>query len=347
MVQSTGYAAAHAGAPLASMTFDRREPGPRDVVMTITHCGICHSDLHAIDNDLGNTTFPVVPGHEIVGVVTAVGSDVTRFSVGDKAAIGCYIDSCRSCDNCLSDRQQMCTAMIPSFNALEKDGEHRTWGGFSTNYIADQDYVLKIPANMDSARAAPILCAGITVWSPLQKWQVGPGRKVGIVGLGGLGHMAVKLAAALGADVTVFTTSEGKVADAMRLGAHHTVLSNDDAAMAAAMGTLDFILDTVSAQHDINGYIAALKAEGTLCLLGIGPGGLEIANMSVVFGQKCIAGSLIGGLEQTQAVIDFCAANDVMPEIELVPHGQTNEALDRLRRNDVKYRFVVDMANGD
>lgn len=343
MVQSRGYAASQSGAPLTTMTFDRREPGPRDIVMTITHCGICHSDLHAIDDDLGNTGFPVVPGHEIVGVITAIGDEVTRFQVGDKAAVGCYVDSCRSCDPCLSDRQQMCATMIPSFNGLEKDGNRRTMGGFSTNYVADQDYVFKIPQAMDSARAAPILCAGITVWSPLQKWRVGPGSKVGVVGLGGLGHMAVKLAAALGADVTVFTTSEAKGADAIRLGARNAILSNDDAAMATIAGTMDFILDTVSAQHDINGYIAALKPEGTLCLLGIGPGGLQIANLSVVFGQKCIAGSLIGGLHQTQAVIDFCAAHDVMPEIELVPHAQINQALDRLRRNDVKYRFVVEM----
>lgn len=329
------------------MAFERREPGPHDIVMTITHCGICHSDLHAIDDDLGNSCFPVVPGHEIVGVVTAIGDEVDRFQVGDKAAIGCYIDSCRSCGPCLSDRQQMCTAMIPSFNGIEKDGDHRTWGGFSTNYVADQDYVLKIPQTMDNAQAAPILCAGITVWSPLQKWRVGPGSKVGIVGLGGLGHMAVKLAVALGADVIVFTTSEAKVADAMRLGAHNAILSNDGVAMAAAAGTLDFILDTVSAQHDIDGYIAALRPEGTLCLLGIGPGGLEIANLSVVFGQKCIAGSLIGGLDQTQAVIDFCAAHDVMPEIELIPIAQINQALDRLRRNDVKYRFVVEMTPGN
>lgn len=344
MVQSTGYAAQSAGEQLAPITFDRRAPGPHDVVMDITHCGICHSDLHAMDNDLGNTTFPVVPGHEIVGVITAIGNAVTRFKVGDKAAIGCYVESCRICDPCLSDRQQMCADMIPSFNGMEKDGEHRTWGGFSTNYVADENYVLQIPETLDSAHAAPILCAGITVWSPLRKWEVGPGKKVGIVGLGGLGHMAVKLAVALGAEVTVFTTSDRKLADAARLGAHHAIVSNDEAAMAAVAGTLDFILDTVSAQHDINGYIAALKQEGTLCLLGIGPGGLEIANLSVVFGQKCIAGSLIGGLEQTQAVIDFCAANNVMPEIELVPHQQINQALDRLRRNDVKYRFVVDMA---
>ena len=343
MVQSRGYAASQSGTPLTTMTFDRREPGPRDIVMTITHCGICHSDLHAIDDDLGNTGFPVVPGHEIVGVITAIGGEVTRFQVGDKAAVGCYVDSCRSCDPCLSDRQQMCATMIPSFNGLEKDRNHRTMGGFSTNYVADQDYVFKIPQAMDSARAAPILCAGITVWSPLQKWRVGPGSKVGVVGLGGLGHMAVKLAAALGADVTVFTTSEAKGADAIRLGARNAILSNDDAAMATIAGTMDFILDTVSAQHDINGYIAALKPEGTLCLLGIGPGGLQIANLSVVFGQKCIAGSLIGGLHQTQAVIGFCAAHDVMPEIELVPHAQINQALDRLRRNDVKYRFVVEM----
>lgn len=343
MVQSTGYAAHLAGTDLAPITFERRPPGPHDIVLDITHCGICHSDLHAMDDDLGKTTFPVVPGHEIVGMVTAIGDAVTRFRVGDKAAIGCYIDSCRVCDPCLTDRQQMCTSMIPSFNGVEKDGEHRTWGGFSTNYVANEDYALKIPDALDSAHAAPILCAGITVWSPLQKWGVGPDKKVGIVGLGGLGHMAVKLAVALGAEVTVFTTSESKVADARRLGAHSAIISSDEAAMTAAFGTLDFILDTVSAQHDINGYIAALKPEGTLCLLGIGPGGLEIANMSVVFGQKCIAGSLIGGLDQTQAVIDFCAANNVLPEIELVPAGQINGALDRLRRNDVKYRFVVDM----
>lgn len=341
---SVGYAARSVGAELTPYQFERREPDAHDVVLEITHCGICHSDLHAVDDDLGNATFPIVPGHEIVGIVTAVGDAVTRFKVGDVGAIGCYVDSCRQCDSCRTDKQQIChEGITPTFNGMERKADVRTFGGFSNNYVADENYVLRIPAALDSAHAAPLLCAGITVWSPLRKWEVGPGMRVGIVGLGGLGHMAVKLAVALGAQVTVFTTSPEKLADARRLGAHDAVVSTDARAMQAHANQYDFILDTVSSQHEINGYIAALKPERTLCLLGIAAGGLEIGNISVVFGQKCIAGSLIGGLSATQEVIDFCAEKGIKPDIEITSPRELNQAMARLRRNDVKYRFVVDM----
>lgn len=341
---SVGYAAKSVGAELTPYQFERREPDAHDVVLEITHCGICHSDLHAVDDDLGNATFPIVPGHEIVGIVTAVGDAVTRFKVGDVGAIGCYVDSCRQCESCRSDKQQICLEGItPTFNGMERKADVRTFGGFSNNYVADENYVLRIPATLDRAHAAPLLCAGITVWSPLRKWKVGPGMRVGIVGLGGLGHMAVKLAVALGAQVTVFTTSPEKLADARRLGAQDAVVSTDARTMQAHVNQYDFILDTVSSQHEINGYIAALKPERTLCLLGIAAGGLEIGNISVVFGQKCIAGSLIGGLGATQEVIDFCAEKGIRPDIEITSPRELNQAMTRLRRNDVKYRFVVDM----
>ena len=344
MVQSIGYAAHSIGAEMVPFEFERRDLKPHDVMIEITHCGICHSDIHSIDDDLGGTRFPVVPGHEIVGRVTQVGSAVARFKVGDIGAIGCYVDSCRVCEPCISQRQHMCEQRFtPSFNGCERDSDRRTWGGFSNNYVADENYVFRIPDTLDSAGAAPLLCAGITVWSPLRKWAIGPGKRVGIVGLGGLGHMAVKLAVAIGAEVCVFTTSPAKTEDALRLGAHHAVVSTDADQMNAELGRFDFILDTVSAQHDINGYVAALKPEGTLCLLGIGTGGLNISNVSIVFGQKCIAGSLIGGVAETQEMIDFCGKRGIEADIELVPHERINDAFARLRRNDVKYRFVVDM----
>jgi uncharacterized zinc-type alcohol dehydrogenase-like protein len=346
MTSSSGYAAHATASPLTLFEFERRQPKPQDVVLEINYCGICHSDLHSVDNDLGRTLFPVVPGHEIVGRIKAVGSKVRRFKCGDLAAIGCYTDSCRVCEPCKSDKQHMCeSGMTGAFGGYERDGVQRTYGGFSNNYVADEEYVLRVPANLDPAAAAPLLCAGITTWSPLRKWRVVPGMRVGIVGLGGLGHVAVKFAVALGAEVTVFTGSARKVDDAKALGADRVIVSTERVPMKEQRGHLDFILDTVSTAHDINGYLMALKPEGTLCLLGIGPGALEFANLPLVFGQKCIAGSLIGGLQETQDMLNFCGERGITADIELLPARQINEAFERLRRNDVKYRFVLDMAS--
>jgi len=345
MTRSSGYAAQAARSPLSPFAFDRREPQPHDVVIDIAYCGVCHSDVHYVDNDMGFSTFPVVPGHEIVGRVTSIGPAVTKFKMGDLAAIGCYVDSCRVCDSCRTDRQQMCLeGMVGSFGGFERDRKQRTWGGFSNNYVANEDYVFHMPTNLNLAAAAPLLCAGITTYSPLRKWQTGKGSKVGIVGLGGLGHLAVKLAAAMGAEVVVFTNSPGKLGDAKKLGAADALVATDADRMKSQQGRLDFILDTVSAAHNIDAYIACLKPGGTLCLLGIDPKPLSFSPLQLVFGQKAVVGSLIGGLEETQAMLDFCGAHGITADIELHPAGQINEAFARLRRNDVKYRFVLDMS---
>ena len=342
---SSGYAALAAHAPLSRFAFERRDPKPHDITIDIAYCGICHSDLHYVDDDSGYSRFPVVPGHEIVGHVAKVGPAVTKFRIGDLAAIGCYTDSCRVCDPCQHDKQHMCvTGMTGCFGGVERDGVQQTWGGFSNNYVCDESYAFRMPASLETAAAAPLLCAGITTYSPLRKWGAGRGRRIGVVGLGGLGHMAAKLASAMGAEVVVFTSSPGKVADARALGAAEAVVSSDPAQMKAQSGRLDFILDTVAAPHEIDGYIACLRPEATLCLLGIDPRALTFGPLPLVFGQKSIAGSLIGGLQETQEMLDFCAAHNVTADIEMVPIATINEAFDRLRRNDVRYRFVVDMA---
>ncbi|MET0986673.1 MAG: NAD(P)-dependent alcohol dehydrogenase [Steroidobacteraceae bacterium] len=344
MTKSWGYAAQAAGSDLMKSDIERRALGAKDVLLEIRYCGLCHSDLHAVDNDMGMTLYPIVPGHEIVGRIAAVGTEVSKFKVGDVAAIGCYTDSCSHCVYCEQDKQQLCSGFVGAFGGYERDGKQRTYGGFSNNYVANEDYVFRMPANLDPAAAAPLLCAGITTWSPLRLWKVGPGMNVGVVGLGGLGHMAVKLAVALGAQVSVFTTSAGKKQDALDLGARTAIVSTDPAAMEKATGQFDFILDTVAAQHDINGYLGALKPEGVFCVLGIAPGELGFMNLPLVFGQKVIAGSLIGGLRDTQEMLDFCGRNNITATIELLPASRINEAFKRLHKNDVKYRFVLDMA---
>jgi uncharacterized zinc-type alcohol dehydrogenase-like protein len=345
MVQSYGYAAHAQGAALVPFAFERREPRPHDVIVDIAYCGVCHSDVHYVDNDNGISAFPVVPGHEAVGQVRWVGDAVTKFKVGDRAAVGCYVDSCRICHPCRSDHQQMCVeGLTGTFASVEREGGRPTWGGFSNNYVADEAYVHRVPTQLDPAAAAPLLCAGITTWSPLRKWKVGPGSKVGVIGLGGLGHMAVKLAIALGAEVAVFTTSERKSADAKALGAADAILSTDAQQMMRHAGRFDFILDTVSVRHELGGYLNCLRPDATLCLVGLPSGSLEVSPLSLVFGQRSITGSLIGGLNETQEMLDFCGARGVTAEIELLPAKRINEAYDRLRRNDVRYRFVLDMA---
>jgi len=338
------YGTDAADAPLHRMNIERRAILPADVEIEILYCGICHSDLHAIKNDWGGTTYPVVPGHEIVGRITSVGSEVSKFKVGDLAAIGCIVDSCGHCHQCREGEEQFCeNGWTVVFNAPDKISGGVTYGGFSEKIVAKADYVLKVPENADLAASAPILCAGITVYSPLKHWQAGPGKKIGIIGIGGLGHIAIKIAKAMGAYVVVFTTSPSKIEDAKNLGADEAVLSTDAEQMKAQSG-FDMILDTVSAKHDVNTYLNALKVDGSLVLVGLPNQPLEVGAFNVVNGRKSLSGSNIGGIAETQEVIDFCAVHGITADIELIKANEINEALERLERNDVKYRFVIDIA---
>nr|WP_254160017.1 NAD(P)-dependent alcohol dehydrogenase [Chryseosolibacter histidini] len=327
------------------MSIPRREVLPNDVEMEILFCGICHSDLHQIKNDFGGTMFPIVPGHEIVGRVTRVGNMVTKFKVGDLAAVGCIVDSCGKCEYCKDDIQQFCDEGVTySFNSLDKHLGVATYGGFSESIVTNEDYVLHMPEKLDLAGAAPLLCAGITVYSPLKHWKAGPGKKVGILGIGGLGHLAIKIAKAMGAHVVVFTTSASKVEDAKRLGADEAVLSTDADQMQKYARSLHFILDTVSAKHDVNTYLNLLRHDGSVVLVGLPPQPLEIGAFSVVVGRRSFSGSNIGGIAETQEMLDFCAKHNITAEIELINPDQVNEAFVRLEKGDVKYRFVIDMS---
>ena len=332
--------------PLHSMNIKRRELQPHDVEMEILYCGICHSDLHQIKNDFGHTMFPIVPGHEIVGKVTGVGEHVSKFKVGDLAAVGCIVDSCGKCEYCEDDLEQFCDEGVTfSFNSPDKYLGGATLGGFSETYVCNERYVLSVPEKLDLASAAPLLCAGITVYSPLKHWQAGPGKKVGILGIGGLGHLAIKIAKAMGAHVVVFTTSPSKVEDAKRLGADEAVLSTDAEQMSKYAKSLHFILDTVSAKHDVNTYLNLLRPDGSVVLVGLPPEALEIGAFNVVGGRKSFSGSNIGGIAETQEMLNFCAEHNITAEIELINIQQINEAFDRLAKGDVKYRFVIDMAS--
>jgi len=332
--------------PLKPLTIPRRQVLSHDVEIEILYCGICHSDLHQIKNDFGGTMYPIVPGHEIVGKVTKVGNDVTRFKVGDLAAVGCIVDSCGACEYCKSDIQQFCDKGVTySFNSMDKYLNVATYGGFSETIVTDENYVLHVPKSLDLAASAPLLCAGITVYSPLKHWQAGPGKKVGILGIGGLGHLAIKIAKAMGAHVIVFTTSESKFEDAKRLGADEAVLSTDAEQMKQYSRSLHLILDTVSAKHDVNTYLNLLRHDGSVVLVGLPPEPLEIGAFNVVMGRRSFSGSNIGGIAETQEMLDFCAKHDITAEIELINASQVNEAFERLEKGDVKYRFVVDMAS--
>lgn len=344
-MSTRAYAAQFATAPLAAFQIERRSPRPQDVVIDILFCGVCHSDLHQARNEWRNTIYPVVPGHEIVGRVSAVGAAVARHQVGDLVGVGCLVDSCRSCDPCKRGLQQFCASGATfTYNSSDPHTGGVTFGGYSKQVVVDEKFVLRVPAGMDPAGAAPLLCAGITTYSPLRHWKVGPGQKVGIVGLGGLGHMGLKLAHAMGARVVLFTTSPNKASDAKRLGADEVVSSKDADAMAAHAGSFDFILDTVSAQHDVNVLLRMLKLEGTLCMVGAPEKPLELATFGVIFGRKSLAGSLIGGLEETQEMLDFCGKHGIVSEIEVIRMDQINAAYERMLKSDVRYRFVVDMA---
>lgn len=340
------FGALNASAALAPLTIPRRSPGAHDVSMEILFCGVCHSDVHQARNEWGGTLYPCVPGHEIVGRVTRTGQAVRAFKPGDLCAVGCLVDSCRSCSNCQAHQEQYCTAR-PTFtyNSPDKHLGGHTFGGYSTHITVDEAFVLRVPEGMDLAATAPLLCAGITTWSPLRAWKVGPGMKVGVVGLGGLGHMAVKFARALGAHVTLFTTSPSKVDDALRLGAHEAVISTDANAMKARRGSLQFILDTVSAQHDMDALLKLLVLDGTLALVGLPEKPLSVSAFNLTGGRHRLAGSSIGGIRETQEMLDFCAAHGIASDIELITMDRVNEAWDRLLKQDVRYRFVIDMAS--
>ncbi|WP_435132672.1 NAD(P)-dependent alcohol dehydrogenase [Formosa sp. A9] len=339
------YGTEAADTPLKEMNIERRELQPHDVEFEVLYCGIYHSDLHQIHNDFGMTAYPIVPGHEIVGRITKIGSDVSDFKVGELAAVGCIVDSCQTCQHCDEGQEQYCDSFPKfSFNSPDKYLEGKmTYGGFSKTYVCEDKYVLHMPAFEDLASAAPLLCAGITVYSPLRYWNAGPGKKVGVLGIGGLGHLAIKIAKAMGAEVTVFTTSPEKVEDAKRLGADNAVLSKDPEQMKAYMGTQDFIIDTVSAKHDVNTYLGILKIEGTLVLVGLPPEPLEVGAFNVVMGRRSFAGSNIGGIKETQEMLDFCYKHNIVAESEIISMQQVNEAFERLEKGDVKYRFVIDM----
>jgi len=340
------YAAQSATASLAPHTIERRDPTAADVEIEILFCGVCHSDLHQARNEWGNSVFPVVPGHEIVGRVTKIGTSVTKFKVGDMAAVGCMVDSCRKCPNCTQGLEQYCDEfMTLTYNGEDKKYGGMTYGGYSERIIVDENYTLKVPANLDPAAVAPLLCAGITTYSPLHHWKVGKGQKVGIVGLGGLGHMGVKFAHALGAHVVLFTTSPGKAEDALRLGADEVVLSKNADEMQKHARSFDFILDAVSADHDINAYLNLLKVDGTLTLVGAPEKPLAVGAFGLLMGRRSLAGSGIGGIAETQEMLDFCGQHNIVSDIEMIGIQQINEAYERLLKSDVKYRFVIDMAS--
>jgi uncharacterized zinc-type alcohol dehydrogenase-like protein len=342
-LKSFGYAAQSKTSPLAPFDFDRREPNPDDVVLSIDYCGICHSDIHQVRGEWGRELYPMVPGHEIVGHVTAIGSNVHKFKVGDRAAVGVIVESCMHCENCKADLEVYCTdgGARDTYNAELRDGS-RTYGGYSTNIVTPEHFVHTLSPKIDMAATAPLLCAGITTYSPLKHWKVGKNSRVGIVGLGGLGHMGLKFAHSFGAYTVLFTTSESKINDALKLGADEVVLSKDAEAMAKHAGSFDFILDCVSAPHDMNMYLGQLKLNGVLCLVGLPDQPLSVAPFSLLAGRRSLAGSAIGGMKETQEMLDYCAEKGIVSDIELIGYDKLPEAYDRVVKGDVKYRFVLD-----
>jgi uncharacterized zinc-type alcohol dehydrogenase-like protein len=345
MIATKGYAAQTKDTGLALWNFDRREVGPHDVQFDIDFCGVCHSDLHQIKDEWGGGIFPMVPGHEIVGRVVAVGNHVTKFKVGDLAGTGCLVDSCRVCDNCQHGLEQYCTnGHSQTYNGLEQDKKTPTYGGYSNTIVVHEDFVLQIPEKLDLAATAPLLCAGITTYSPLRHWKVGKGHKLAVLGLGGLGHMGVKFGVAFGAEVTVLSTSPKKEEDARKLGAHKFVVTSDPAQLEAVTGYFDFILDTVSAEHDYNQYLSLLKTDGVHICVGAPPTPSALSAFSLIPGRKSLVGSMIGGLPETQEMLDFCAEHDIVSDIEMVDMKDIQTAYDRMLKGDVRYRFVIDMA---
>ena len=345
MPKAKAYAALSPTTPLVPFEVERREPGPSDVVIDLAFCGVCHSDIHQARDEWGGALFPMVPGHEMVGSVVRVGAAVKNFKVGDRAGVGCMVDSCRACDNCGQDLEQFCgKGAAFSYNGTEMDRKTPTFGGYSKQVVVTEGFVLKVSPSLDLAGAAPLLCAGITTWSPLRHWKAGPGQRIGVVGLGGLGHMAVKLAASLGCEVTMLSTSRAKEADARRLGAHQFALTTEKGTFKKLAGSFDLILDTISAPHDYNAHLGLLKVNGTMVLLGVPPQPTPVAAFALIGGRRSLAGSLIGGIAETQELLDHCAANRITSDVEVIPMQQVNQAYQRMIKNDVRYRFVLDLA---
>jgi uncharacterized zinc-type alcohol dehydrogenase-like protein len=343
---TAAWAATSARAPLAPFTLERRAPGPKDVLIEILYCGVCHSDIHQARGEWGNSTFPMVPGHEIVGRVRETGAKVKKFKAGDMAGVGCIVDSCRTCPNCRAGAEQFCDKVAAfTYNGTEMDRKTPTYGGYSTQVVVDEHFVMKIPAGLDPAGAAPLLCAGITTYSPLRQWKIKKGDKVGVVGLGGLGHMAVKLASSMGTEVTMLSTSASKEKDARRLGASGFALTRDESTFKKLAGTFDFIIDTVSAPHDINAYLGLLRTAGTMVLVGVPTEPSKLAAMALLWGNKRLAGSAIGGMAETQEMLDYCGKHKIVSDIETIPIQKINEAYERTINSDVRYRFVIDIAS--
>lgn len=343
MIKSWGYAAPQAKEPLAPFSFQRRNPGPNDIVIEVQYCGVCHSDLHQVRDEWGGSIFPMVPGHEIVGTVAKAGSQAKKFKEGDRVGVGCMVSSCGHCVNCVAGEEQYCeNGATWTYNALE-DGAP-TYGGYSNNIVVKESFVVSISPKLDLAAAAPLLCAGVTTYSPLRHWKVGPGLKVGVVGLGGLGHMALKFAHSFGAHVVQFTTSINKEGDARRLGADEVVLSNDPEQMKKHKGSFDFILDTVSAKHDMDALMNLVKVNGTLTIVGLPDQPTFIPGTGLIGGRRSLAGSAIGGIRETQEMLNYCADHEIVSDIEMIPIAKINEAYVRMLRSDVKYRFVIDLA---
>ena len=342
MIKTHGYAAHSATTPPVPFDYEHRDPRAKDVVLDIQFCGICHSDIHQARGEWGNSNFPMVPGHEIVGVVSAVGSDVTKFEVGDLAAVGCMVDSCGECPSCKAGEEQYCDkrATVWTYNGFNKDGSP-TYGGYANHITVLEDFVLRVPAGLDPAATAPLLCAGITTYSPLKHWGAGPGKKIGIVGLGGLGHMGLKFSHAFGAETVLFTTSASKVEDAKRLGADSVILTKEANWHEAHLGTFDFILDCVSAEHDVNPYLTLLKRDGVMCSVGVPETPVQISTWSVIT-RRSFTGSVIGGVAETQEMLDFCAEHGIVSDIEMTSFDKLEEAWNRVVKADVKYRFVLD-----
>ncbi len=345
MTKVSAYAAQNASSPLAPFEIERREVGQGDVQIEILYSGVCHSDIHQARSEWGPALYPIVPGHEILGRVTAVGGQVRKFKVGDLAGVGCMVDSCQHCDSCAEGLEQYCeNGNTQTYNSRERESKALTFGGYSTSIVVREEFVLRVPGTLDLKAVAPLLCAGITMYSPLNHWKIGAGHKVAIVGLGGLGHMGIKLAVAMGAEVTMFTTSQGKADDALRLGAHHVVISTDKAAMKAARTSFDFILSTVPTTHDLNPYLATLKRDGHLVIVGaIDP--LGVHGGQLIVQRRSVSGSNIGGIAETQQMLDFCAEHGIVSEVEMIDMQDINAAYERMLKNDVKYRFVIDMAS--
>jgi alcohol dehydrogenase (NADP+) len=344
MTPAKAFAAYTSTTPLAPFNFERRDLKESDVAFDILYCGVCHSDIHQARNEWGGSIYPMVPGHEIVGTVSAIGNRVSKYKVGDLVAVGCLVDSCRDCDSCKEGLEQYCqNGAVGTYNSYEKDGITPTYGGYSDKIVVHEDFVLRVPSSLPIEGVAPLLCAGITTYSPLRHWKVGKGHKIGVLGLGGLGHMAVKFAAAFGAEVTMLSTSPSKEADAKKLGAHHFVLTSSKDATKSLKGKLDFIIDTVSAPHDYNMYLSMLKTNGVHICVGAPPTPAEVRAFSLIAHRRSIAGSTIGGIPETQEMLDFCAAHNIVSDVEMISMDYINEAYERMLKGDVRYRFVIDM----